>query len=84
MGAGEAALVVRPVPLQTVIAASSFESPNAIAPLGKDNLTAAEVAQLIGLSVHTLSYWRQSGQGPKAIKAGTRIGERKSNTGSLE
>jgi excisionase family DNA binding protein len=40
--------------------------------LGKDNLTAAEVAQLIGLSVHTLSYWRQSRQGPKTIKAGTR------------
>jgi excisionase family DNA binding protein len=39
---------------------------------GKDNLTAAEVAQLTGLSVHTLSYWRQSGQGPKTIKAGTR------------
>jgi hypothetical protein len=31
-------------------------------PLGKDNLTAAELAQLIGLSVHTLSYGRQSGQ----------------------
>jgi predicted DNA-binding transcriptional regulator AlpA len=40
--------------------------------LGKDNLTTAEVAQLTGLSVHTLSYWRQSGQGPKTIKAGTR------------
>jgi predicted DNA-binding transcriptional regulator AlpA len=40
--------------------------------LGKDNLTPAEVAQLIGLSVHTLSYWRQSHQGPKTIKAGTR------------
>jgi DNA-binding transcriptional MerR regulator len=41
-------------------------------PLDADNLTGAEVAQLTGLSVHTLSYWRQSGQGPKAIKAGTR------------
>jgi predicted DNA-binding transcriptional regulator AlpA len=41
-------------------------------PLGKDNLTAAEVAQLTGLSVHTLNYWRQSGHGPKTIKAGTR------------
>ena len=40
--------------------------------LGKDNLTAAEVAQLTGLSVHTLSYWRQTSQGPKTIKAGTR------------
>jgi excisionase family DNA binding protein len=40
--------------------------------LGKHNLTSAEVAQLTGLSVHTLSYWRQSGQGPKTIKAGTR------------
>jgi excisionase family DNA binding protein len=41
-------------------------------PLGAGNLTAAEVAQLTGLSVHTLSYWRQSGQGPKTIKAGSR------------
>src|SRR6202035_1724320 len=40
--------------------------------LGKDNLTAAEVAQLTGFSVHTLSYWRQTDQGPKAIKAGMR------------
>jgi predicted DNA-binding transcriptional regulator AlpA len=40
--------------------------------LGTDNLTPAEVAQLTGLSVHTLNYWRQSGQGPKSIKAGTR------------
>jgi excisionase family DNA binding protein len=40
--------------------------------LGKDNLTPAEVAQLTELSVHTLSYWRQSDQGPKTIKAGTR------------
>ncbi|AGB21674.1 hypothetical protein Mycsm_01257 [Mycobacterium sp. JS623] len=40
--------------------------------LGVGNLTAAEVAQLTGISVHTLSYWRQSGQGPKTIKAGTR------------
>lgn len=39
---------------------------------GKDNLTPAELAQLTGLSVHTLSYWRQSGQGPKTIRAGTR------------
>jgi DNA-binding transcriptional MerR regulator len=30
------------------------------------------VAQLTGLSVHTLSYWRQSDRGPKTIKAGTR------------
>jgi hypothetical protein len=41
-------------------------------PLGKDNLTPAEVAQLTGPSVHTLGYWRQTGRGPKAIKAGTR------------
>jgi predicted DNA-binding transcriptional regulator AlpA len=41
-------------------------------PFGKDNLTAAEVAQLTGLSVHTLNYWRQSGHGPKTIRAGTR------------
>ncbi|MGY4650500.1 helix-turn-helix transcriptional regulator [Mycobacterium sp. URHB0021] len=41
-------------------------------PLGVGNLTAAEVAQLTGLSVHTLSYWRQSGQGPSTIKAGSR------------
>jgi excisionase family DNA binding protein len=41
-------------------------------PLGVGNLTAAEVAQLTGLSVHTLSYWRQSSQGPKTIKAGSR------------
>jgi predicted site-specific integrase-resolvase len=31
-----------------------------------------EAAQLTGLSVHTLSYWRQSGQGPKTINAGSR------------
>lgn len=41
-------------------------------PLGNGNLTPVEVAQLTGLSVHTLSYWRQSGQGPKTVKAGTR------------
>jgi excisionase family DNA binding protein len=41
-------------------------------PLAVGNLTAAEVARLTGLSVHTLSYWRQSGQGPKTIKAGNR------------
>lgn len=41
-------------------------------PLGKDNLTPAEVAQLTGLSVHTLSYWRQTDQGPKTVTAGTR------------
>jgi DNA-binding transcriptional MerR regulator len=41
-------------------------------PFGDANLTAAEVAQLTGLSVHTLSYWRQSGQGPKTVKAGSR------------
>jgi excisionase family DNA binding protein len=27
---------------------------------------------LTGLSVHTLSYWRHSGHGPKTIRAGTR------------
>jgi predicted DNA-binding transcriptional regulator AlpA len=48
------------------------EGADARVPLGKDNLTSAEVAQLTGLSVHTLSYWRQSDQGPKTIKAGTR------------
>ena len=48
------------------------EGSHARVPLGHDNLTASEVAQLTGLSVHTLSYWRQSGQGPKTIKAGTR------------
>lgn len=42
-------------------------------PLGTGNLTAAEVSQLTGLSVHTLSYWRQSGQGPKSIKVGNRL-----------
>ena len=41
-------------------------------PLGKDNLTAAEVGRLLGLSVHTLSYWRQRGQGPRTIQAGAR------------
>ncbi|AGB26258.1 hypothetical protein Mycsm_06098 [Mycobacterium sp. JS623] len=48
------------------------EGADARVPLGKDNLTPAEVAQLTGLSVHTLSYWRQTDQGPKTIKAGTR------------
>src|ERR1700737_234948 len=48
------------------------EGTDARVPLGKDNLTPAEVAQLTGLSVHTLSYWRQTDQGPKTIKAGTR------------
>jgi predicted DNA-binding transcriptional regulator AlpA len=48
------------------------EGTDARVPLGKDNLTPAEVAQLTGLSVHTLSYWRQSDQGPKTIKVGTR------------
>jgi predicted DNA-binding transcriptional regulator AlpA len=49
-----------------------LEGSDARVPLGHDNLTAAEVAQLTGLSVHTLSYWRQSGRGPKTIRAGTR------------
>jgi DNA-binding transcriptional MerR regulator len=48
------------------------EGSDARVPLGHNNLTASEVAQLTGLSVHTLSYWRQSGQGPKTIRAGTR------------
>jgi DNA-binding transcriptional MerR regulator len=48
------------------------EGTDARVPLGRDNLTSAEVAQLTRLSVHTLSYWRQSDQGPKAIKAGNR------------
>jgi DNA-binding transcriptional MerR regulator len=48
------------------------EGSDARVPPGQDTLTAAEVAQLTGLSVHTLSYWRQSGQGPKTIKAGAR------------
>lgn len=48
------------------------ESADSRVPLGVGNLTAAEVAQLTGLSVHTLSYWRQSGQGPASIKAGSR------------
>ena len=38
-------------------------------PLGKDNLTAAEVGRLLGLSVHTPSYWRQ---GPRIVRAGAR------------
>jgi predicted DNA-binding transcriptional regulator AlpA len=50
-----------------------FVEPNdARVPLGVGNLTATEVAQLTGLSVHTLSYGRQSSQGPKTIKAGSR------------
>ena len=52
--------------------AKFLEPSDARVPLGVGNLTAAEVAQLIGLSVHTLSYWRQSGQGPKTIRAGNR------------
>jgi hypothetical protein len=48
------------------------EGADARVPLGKDNLTPAEVAQLTGLSVHSLSYWRQSDRGPKTIKAGIR------------
>jgi DNA-binding transcriptional MerR regulator len=48
------------------------EGTDARVPLGKDNLTPAEVAQLTGLSVHTLNYWRQTDQGSKTIKAGTR------------
>lgn len=52
--------------------AKFVEPSDARVPLGTGNLTPAEVAQLSGLSVHTLSYWRQSGQGPKLIKAGTR------------
>jgi DNA-binding transcriptional MerR regulator len=50
----------------------SVEGSDARVPPGKDNLTPAEVAQLTGLSVHTLSYWRQTDQGPKTIKTGTR------------
>ena len=48
------------------------EANEARAPLGTGNLTAVEVAHLTGLSVHKLNYWRQSGQGPKPIKAGSR------------
>jgi hypothetical protein len=42
------------------------EATDARVPKSTRNLTAAEVAQLTGLSVHTLSYWRQSGQGHSA------------------
>ncbi len=50
-------------------------------PLGKDNLTAAEVGRLLGLSVHTLSYWRQRGQGPRTIQAGRPAGRPGSRIG---
>ena len=52
--------------------ATFVESGDARVPLGVGTLTAAEVAQLTGLSVHTLSYWRQSGQGPSSIRVGSR------------
>jgi DNA-binding transcriptional MerR regulator len=48
------------------------ERSDTLVPLGQGNLTTAEVAHLTGLSVHTLSYWRQSGKGPNTIKAGAR------------
>jgi hypothetical protein len=60
------------------------EGTDARVPLGKDNLTPAEVPQLTGLSVHTLSYWRQTDQGPKTIKAGTRtLYQRRDSAGIL-
>lgn len=39
----------------------------------EDYLRPAEAAQLIEVSVHTLSYWRQSGRGPKPTKVGSRV-----------
>jgi DNA-binding transcriptional MerR regulator len=39
---------------------------------GEYETVGGEAAQLTGFSVHTLSYWRQSGQGPKTINAGSR------------
>ena len=42
-------------------------------PVDEDYLRPAEAAQLIEVSVHTLSYWRQSGRGPKPTKVGSRV-----------
>jgi DNA-binding transcriptional MerR regulator len=39
----------------------------------EDYLRPAEAAQLIEVSVHTLSYWRQSSRGPKPTKVGSRV-----------
>lgn len=39
----------------------------------KDLLTAQDVARMTGLSVHTLSWWRFNGGGPKHLKLGRRI-----------
>jgi excisionase family DNA binding protein len=50
------------------------EGSNARAPIDKDLLTPAELANVVGLSVHTLSYWRWNGKlGPKSIKLGERV-----------
>lgn len=42
-------------------------------PVAEDYLRPTEAAQLIEVSVHTLSYWRQSGRGPKPTKVGSRV-----------
>jgi hypothetical protein len=42
-------------------------------PVDEDYLRPAGAAQLIEVSVHTLSYWRQSGRGPKPTKVGSRV-----------
>ena len=49
------------------------EGSGARVPVDEDYLRPAEAAQLIEVSVHTLSYWRQSGRGPKPTKLGSRV-----------
>jgi len=49
------------------------KSGDARVPVDDDYLRPAEAAQLLEVSVHTLSYWRQSGRGPKTTKVGSRV-----------
>lgn len=50
-----------------------IEDVDARVPVDEDYLRPAEAARLIEVSVHTLSYWRQSGRGPKPTKVGSRV-----------
>ncbi len=50
-----------------------IEGDDARVPVDEDYLRPAEAARLIEVSVHTLSYWRQSSRGPTPTKVGSRV-----------
>lgn len=43
-----------------------------VAPTPREYLSAAQVAELLGLHVDTLAHWRRDGKGPAWTRCGTR------------